>query len=820
MAAELTFPLNQAVALTVERGGTLFGTALVLEHAPAAYWLRPEGLALAVVRCVQASTLAAALLVWWRRPSDVVGWLGGWLLAATAVFTVVPPYRLASVWSALPAPLALFLWVPHLSVVAIGAVMFSFFAVFPRRWLRQPLAWLLAWLPMALVLGWYVRLVLDMLYRPGLHLDGAALAKVILPITVAYVLAGLVLLVTGYQALEGELERRRTRVVVASSLAAMAVGLPMVTGYWARSYVELSHSLFGSPLLALGTIWMLLFPLGFTYAILRHRLFDVPTIIRTGIQYALARRALFAIVPAILFALALDVLGHRTEPLSQILEGRGWLYAGLLALAVVARVRREAWLDALDRRFFRQRYNAQRLLKEVAADIRRAGTFEAAAAHVVARIDAALCPVVTAMLLRRAGTELCEAIAVAPAGTRITVLGSASALLALLRAVGTPLDAALAERRGVAAQLPQEARGWLEINGVELLVPVALSSPGREALIVLGPRRSEEPYASDDKDLLQAIADSLALVLEAGDESDNDAGMTECPVCGRCEAPGTRRCPADASTMAIARSPRRLGRRYLLERRLARGGMGTVYEAVDTQLGRRVAVKVIRDELVEHAGALSRFEREARLIAALNHPNIVVVHDFGVTSSGAYLVMECLDGTTLRDRISRSGSVGYKEAGTLLRGMAAALEAAHARGIVHRDLKPENVFIIQQESVPTVKVLDFGIARLLSDLPPNTVRSLTRAGELFGTPDYMAPEQAAGEKPAISWDVWALGVVAYEMITGCLPDEEGPGADLPPQMHAVFARALSFEPGERPRCPSEFVEQFEGAVQAAHGAVR
>ena len=243
-----------------------------------------------------------------------------------------------------------------------------------------------------------------------------------------------------------------------------------------------------------------------------------------------------------------------------------------------------------------------------------------------------------------------------------------------------------------------------------------------------------------------------------------------------------------------------------------------VYEAVDTQLGRRVAVKVLRDELVESDAAVSRFGHEARLIAALNHPNIVVVHDFGVAGGGAYLVMEC-QGMTLRGRLITAGRLTAGEAAPLLRGVACALDAAHAGGIVHRDVKPENVFIVKQGSAQIPKILDFGIARLLSDVPAAQVRNRTRAGELFGTPDYMAPEQTAGEKPSIAWDVWALAVVAHEMIAGRLPDEE-PGTDLPPPLDAFFARALSFEPADRPPSAVQFVQGLEKALAGAYGAAR
>ncbi len=819
LAAEVMLTLNRPLPLQIERAGASLDTTLLLAPAGAGYWLRPEGLMLAGVRAVQGVTLAAALLVWWRRSFDRVGRLGGWLLATIAVFTVVPPYRLAAVWSDLPLPLALVLWGPRLSALAVGAVMFSFFAVFPRQWLKRPAAWVLAWMPMVLALAAHIRFEFDVLYRPGQHPEESARALVILPVTAVYVIAGLALLVCGYRTLQGEVDRRRTRVVVASSLAALPVGLPVVIGYWTRPGGVVSESLFGSPLFAIGTIWMLICPLGFTYAILRHRLFDVPAIIRLGVQYALARRALVSIVPLATIALASDVLIHRNQAVSAILAQRGWVSAGLIALAIVAHFRRDAWLDALDRRFFREKYSAHHLLRAVAGDIRRAGGFEAAACDVVTRISGSLHPTVAAMLLRRAGAAACEPVAVAPPHAPMAALDANSRLLALLRVLGKPLDTPLGDRRGLAGQLPNDAQQWLEGNNVELLVPVALTPNGPDAVLVLGPRRSDEPYEPDDKDLLQGIADSLALVLQTSADGDEDGPMMECPACGRCESARVRRCPADSTTLTAARIPRRLAQRYLVERRLARGGMGTVYAAVDTQLGRPVAIKVLRDELVDNVAAVSRFEREARLIAVLNHPNIVVVHDFGVTGSGAYLVMEYLEGTTLRARLASTGRLGPGEASSLLRGVAAALEAAHGRGIIHRDLKPENVFIVPQGSTSTPKIVDFGIARLLSELPTSHMRSLTRAGQLFGTPDYMAPEQAACEKPSIAWDIWALAVVAHEMLTGRLPDED-PGSDLPPALRAFFVRALSSEPGDRPAGANELVDRLEQALSVAYGTAQ
>ena len=391
----------------------------------------------------------------------------------------------------------------------------------------------------------------------------------------------------------------------------------------------------------------------------------------------------------------------------------------------------------------------------------------------------------------------------------MTPVSADNPVLALARAVGTPLVSGLTDPRGLAAQLPAQARQWLQANGVELLVPIALQPEKMDAMLALGPRRSEEPYGTDDKDLLHAIADSLALVLVShGGEEAEEPILMECAQCGRCEGSQVRRCPVDASLLVRSRTPRRINGRYVLERRVGRGGMGNVYEAVDTQLGRKVALKVMREELIDNSGAILRFKREARLIASLMHPNIVVVHDFGVTENGgAYLVMECLAGITLRERVTRGRSTPT-EAIALLRGAANGLEEAHSRGIVHRDLKPENIFLAQQGPAVVVKILDFGIARLLSDMPSEAARSLTRAGELFGTPDYMSPEQSASEQPSPSWDLWALAVVAHEILSGRLPDER-PEDALPSPLAGFFARALSLDVAERPPTATQFVDELE-----------
>jgi serine/threonine-protein kinase len=172
--------------------------------------------------------------------------------------------------------------------------------------------------------------------------------------------------------------------------------------------------------------------------------------------------------------------------------------------------------------------------------------------------------------------------------------------------------------------------------------------------------------------------------------------------------------------------------------------MGTVYSATDRALERRVAVKVIREDLVGSADAAERFRREARVAASFAHPNVVTVHDFGVADNRAFLVMELLEGGTLREGLGPHTRFPAARTLSILRHVCAALDAAHRRQLVHRDLKPENIFLVAGESAETAKVLDFGIAKFL----PIATQQLTvdtAPGAVLGTLRYMSPEQWRGE---------------------------------------------------------------------------
>jgi serine/threonine protein kinase len=386
-------------------------------------------------------------------------------------------------------------------------------------------------------------------------------------------------------------------------------------------------------------------------------------------------------------------------------------------------------------------------------------------------------------------------------------LPAGSAVARIVRAVRRPLTLP-DDPHGIRGDLPHDDVEWLSASGVDLIVPVTTGEASRELLLVLGPRMSEEPYSREDIDLLAAIATSLALV-ERTDRPE----------------------PTGASAERTAASERgALARRYRLDRPIGEGGMGTVWEAYDTVLGRTVAVK--RLKAADGPDAAVRFKREAQAAARLVHPNVVVVHDYGVDDEGhPFLVMERLRGRTLRQRFQAERRLPAPVAAALLRGAAGGVAAAHAQQLVHRDLKPENVFLSGDASQPDVKILDFGIARSL-ELGAATTHIAT-AG-LAGTLLYMAPEQLAGGQPSPSWDVWALAVIAYEMLAGVRPLASSDPLicvpallagqlvplrtrlpDAPPAWDAFFVRALSLDPTMRPQTPADLAHAFDEALNVS-----
>ncbi len=281
--------------------------------------------------------------------------------------------------------------------------------------------------------------------------------------------------------------------------------------------------------------------------------------------------------------------------------------------------------------------------------------------------------------------------------------------------------------------------------------------------------------------------------------------------------------PGPSSSSSPSRAPKS-GERYVVRSEIGRGGCAVVYEAYDRRLARLVALKVVRKDARDaHAG--TRLAREARAAAAIHHPNVCGLLDAGhLADRRPYLVMERLHGETLTNCLRRLRQLSIADAVDIALQLLAALGAAHAAGIVHRDVKPDNVFLLPRIGCgPLVKLLDFGMCRRVN----KTVRddaTLTRAGQVVGTPEYMAPEQVSGQREfGARIDVWAVGVILYEALSGQrafpgkdareivlsvlvknLPPLASVRPDVLPSLERVVSRALEREASSRYASAAEF----------------
>ena len=530
-------------------------------------------------------------------------------------------------------------------------------------------------------------------------------------------------------------ERRRIRMALYTAVPGVLAyvvrdGLPIVA-----TLAETPLPQFPAPIVATLDALVLLPAFGLVYAVGVAHVLGPRVVLRRSLQYALANRTLTLLIFLPAIALTLSLVRERDRTLSEIARGSSGLY-GLLVIASAATFRyRERARQWLDQRFFREEYDARKILLSLASRVRFETDPADLASMVVDQLDAALHPRMLAILV--GGIDEGRL-------SPVTVLhGSAESLpfdgglVSMLRWSDEPLEIVLSDPRSPARRLPPEEREWLECTGAVLLVPVLGQDRSLIAMIALGERRSEEAYTAEDRQLLASIAAQMGLGFDvarlrrgagATPSRETDATrlvaapvdpMMECPRCGRCDDSGVTTCPTDGSTMRPVPSvPRTVDNKYRLEQLLGRGGMGAVYRARDMRLDRFVALKVVRAELLGDPEARRRFRREAQIVARLQHPSIVAVYDYGTfPDGGAYLVMELVQGEDLRHVLQRQGRLDVAESLRIIEAVCAAIGVAHREGVLHRDLKPENI-LLPGGGAPA-KVLDFGVAKLVGDDRPD-----------------------------------------------------------------------------------------------------
>jgi tRNA A-37 threonylcarbamoyl transferase component Bud32 len=584
----------------------------------------------------------------------------------------------------------------------------------------------------------------------------------------------------------------------------------------------------------------MLVPLCIAYAILRYRVMGIRVVIRSGLRYLFAKNFLRIALAFPIVLLIAQIISNPTRSVGELLTGpSGRVNILMLVLAGVALRYRTSLMTWIDRRFFREAYQQDQIFVSLAEAIGKASDIPGLARLLSSQIETALHP--TRVLALTRGT----------ASSLDLVYSSESNMSASLDDFGIPVDE-MQDITGIAdvrdlTSISRDGRRALKSLGIALVVPIRGPNEGLVGLILLGEKKSEEPYTRNDRKLLETTASQTGVVWEnlqlrqalareqgarrhlASRLGGTSTYMMECPECGTCYDGDVDRCAADGRALVPSLpTGRTLDGKYQLNRVIGRGGMGAVYEATDLRLDRTVAVKAMMASLFEDTVARQRFAREARASARIVHPNVVGVFDLGEFEGGAYLVLELLRGRTLRSELEKSGRISPAVSRRIIENIFDGIAAAHAQHVIHRDLKPENVFLVEDRegNVTGAKLLDFGLA-IARDVEFVDGNKLTRTGTAVGTVAYMSPEQLVGESVDERTDIHALGIIFLEMLTGSL-DLRGPffargealcqerlgGPSHSADEHAV-AEVLrrSFHPAKEERYQT--VETFRGDLLGA-----
>lgn len=768
-------------------------------------------------------------------------------------------------------------WMPHMQAVAIQALFplaplhlaigYDFYLRFPgnvargrvRRAVRAVLYALCGttavWSFVSfLVFAWGEQPYLD--FRAGTFawsvaaMYATAIAQIITPVGV------LAVLWRNYRTAQAADERRRLRWVLWGTIAGVApflgVAVIRLIAIGVPSLVPMI-----APWIFVANTATIIIPVSFAYAIAKHHVFDITVALRRGVQYLLAQNALRGLVSLPLLALAAGIVRHRNEPIGQLLLSHSrYLYLAVgAALSLQFRGQLSRWID---RRFFREAYDRERMLLNLMSDAERLDSGSTVSKLVSHELQSAFHPTCLFVWYREAAASNLT-LAYSSGGYIHTAQLSLDSPLAMLarRASGV-IELPVID----GGALPNADRAWLDEAGVRLIVPMIGADHYLAGMLMLGDKKSEEPYSPDDLTLLRAIARQIAVGREnmrlkervdqdrrirhdvlAHLETRHVSLLKECPSCGACYDASASTCASDGAELQLSLPVERtIDGKYRLDRLLGKGGMGAVYEAADLRLGRAVAMKIMLGRAFGDRHALRRFEREAQASARLAHPNIVTVFDFGAAgATGAYIVMELVRGRTLRAELERPGRVPPQRAAHWFEQICAAVAAAHRERIVHRDLKPENVMIVDA-AAGSVKVLDFGLAKITS-LDAEDSAGLTQPGVVIGTAGYMAPEQLTAGTMDERTDIFALGVMAAETVTGQRPFRGRTSSELLTailndplalggegaawrRLESILQRAVAKDPSARFASVDEFaaemlpaLREFPAAAAGESGAV-
>ena len=530
-------------------------------------------------------------------------------------------------------------------------------------------------------------------------------------------------------------------------------------------------------------------PVTTAYAVLVHRVIDVKVLVRTAMQYALARFTLLALaaVPAGLLLVSLarnpdltvGALFTKSEALSS---------GAPLAVLFVVLIGRRTLLDRVDRVFFREAVDTRTVLAALAATGEgRDDTLEGVCSSFRERLRAAFHLAQADILLADPEEGCLSSVA-----RRLRPLSLDSTLGSALAARTSPMVVELDAPRGFVRDLPIDDQQWLADADVHLLIPLR-SGERFVGVMALGEKLNYLPFSGDDQTQLMTVAAALALNVEnlrlratplgawgVRRESPEDrVGEEPALVCGTCffvSGPASHRCDRCGGPLSPSQLPALLAQKFRLEQELGRGGMGVVYRAFDITLERPVAIKTLpRVSVAESV----RLRREARAMAGFSHPHLASIFGLESFRGSPALVMEYLDGGTLADRL-RASRIAPLDVANLARDLAGAIALIHDAGLLHRDIKPSNIAFT---STGQPKLLDFGLAQISAASGPregqtratfdaqtwtagSDLTTRDRHEGIAGTPAYVAPEALGGQALDGASDLWSLGVVLFECLTG------------------------------------------------------
>jgi eukaryotic-like serine/threonine-protein kinase len=740
---------------------------------------------------VTASFLLMGLLVFLLKPDDKPALLLGLWFGAISngfpheLFRLLPEWLM---WIVVASTILRWLFVP---------LCLHFFLIFPEQspllhrfprlewYLYVP--YLLIFLPhtaITLVL-WPISPDRAVAFNYGFPLFTLAVSL----LGLAYFAAGILSLAVNYRRASLP-SRRKLRVILAGTIAGF---LPTfiwfaVTSLFHESRVALW--MYSWPL-TVTTAANLLVPPAYAYAILRHRVIPISLIIRRGVQYLFAKNVLRLLIALPILGLIVKVLSNPDRTLSDILFRNSlYFYVTLMIAAAILFLIRRRLNDWVDRKFFREHYNQEKILRGLIEDVKRFDSVPDMSRLVSRKVESALHPERIYLFYRDEESRdlsLGYSTREVPEGLRIP---EEFRLIRLMEGHVGAQDFPFPQKKN----LPGGEEEWLARLGTRLIVPLVGTDDRLAGLFLLGEKKSEVPYTARDRNLLESLAGQVALVYEntqLKERVDRERKikhevlgrfeerhinlLKECIRCGACFDSSAMTCDKDGSELTLSMPVERtVDGRYRLERLVGRGGMGAVYEATDLRLNRRVAVKILSGKMFGNREALRRFEREAQTSARLSHRNIISVYDYGVLAAeGAYLVMELISGETLAALIKREGCVAPRTAADYFSQVLEGIKAAHAAGVIHRDLKPANVLISKEETGQLhVLVLDFGLAKIsLSELTDTNgpTALVTTPGMVVGTMGYMSPEQLRGEAVDERSDLFSVGVMVVEVLTGRRP---------------------------------------------------